>query len=277
MRSATKRHHASVLAGGVAFFGFLSMFPALVALVSAYGLLADPNDVKRQVDAFAGGLPADVQAAIYHQMTQLTARSSGTLSLEAGIGIVAAVWAATKGTKALITGLSLAFGQDETRGFIRLNLTAFLFTLGAIVFGVIAVAAVIVFPIVMSTLHLSRLREVLVAWLRWPVLVVVVQLGLAVVYHYGPARPPAKWRWITPGSVVATALWIAGSALFFWFASLTAASDRLDGSLGVVITILTWFLLSAYVVILGAELDTEIERQRTPAAPDVDIPPPEPK
>jgi membrane protein len=271
MRSATKRHHASVLAGGVAFFGFLSMFPALVALVSAYGLLADPHDVKRQMDAFAGGLPDEVQAAIYHQMTRLTARSSGTLSLEAGISIVAAVWAATKGTKALITGLSLAFGQDETRGFIRLNVTAFLFTLGAIIFGVIAVGAVIVFPIVLSYLHLSRLRGVLVSWLRWPVLIAVVEFGLAVAYHYGPARPPEKWRWITPGSVVATALWIAGSAVFSWFASFTASSDRLDGSLGVIITILTWFLLSAYVVILGAELDTEIERQRARAALDVDI------
>lgn len=271
MRSATKRHHASVLAGGVAFFGFLSMFPALVALVSAYGLLADPHDVKRQVEVFAGGFPAEVQAAIYHQMSGLTARSPGTLSLEAAVSIVAAVWAATKGTKALITGLSLAFGQDETRGFIRLNVTAFLFTLGAIICGVIAVAAVIVFPIVLTYLHLSRLREVLVTWLRWPVLIVVVQFGLAVAYHYGPARPPKKWRWITPGSVAATALWIAGSALFFWFASLTATSDRLDGSLGVIITILTWFLLSAYVVILGAELDTEIERQQARAAPDVDI------
>ena len=263
MRSATKRHHASVLAGGVAFFGFLSMFPALVALVSAYGLLADPHDVKRQVDALAGGFPDQVQAAIYHQMTQLTARSSGTLSLEAGLSIVAAVWAATKGTKALITGLSLAFGQDETRGFIRLNVTAFLFTLGAILFGVIAVGAVIVFPIVLSYLHLSRLRGGLVSWLRWPVLISVVLFGLAVAYHYGPARPPAKWRWVTVGSVVAATLWIAGSALFSWFASATATSDRLDGSLGVIITILSWFLLSAYVVILGAELDTEIERARS--------------
>jgi membrane protein len=103
------------------------------------------------------------------------------------------------------------------------------------------------------------------------VLIAVVELGLALAYHYGPARPPQKWRWVTPGSVVATALWIAGSAVFFWFASFTASSDRLDGSLGVIITILTWFLLSAYVVILGAELDTEIERQKARAALDVDI------
>src|SRR5262249_9292937 len=127
MRNATRRHHASVLAGGVAFFGFLSLFPALVALVSAYGLLADPEDVQRQLDVLAGGLPAQVQAFLYDHMAKLTARSSRTLSIEAAVSIAGAVWAATKGTKALITGLSLAFGQDETRGFIRLNVTAFLF------------------------------------------------------------------------------------------------------------------------------------------------------
>jgi membrane protein len=265
MRNATRRHHASVLAGGVAFFGFLSMFPALVALVSAYGLLADPRDVQHQVDALAGGFPDEVRAAISHQMTLLTARSPGTLSIEAGVSIVAAVWAATKGTKALITGLSMAFGQDETRGFIRLNVTAFLFTVGAILFGVIGVAAVIAFPIVLHFLHLSRARESLMTWLRWPVLTAIVLFGMSLAYHYGPAQRPAKWRWVTPGSVVATTFWIAGSVLFSWFASATASSERLDGSLGVIITLLTWFLLSAYVVILGAELDTEIRRQTSRA------------
>ncbi len=261
MRSATKRHQASILAGGVAFFAFLSMFPALAALVSLYGLVADPRDVARQVDAFAGAFPPDVHAAIHDQMAGLTARSSGTLSLEAAIGIVAAVWAATKGTKALITGLSLAFGQRETRGFIRLNATAFLFTMGAIVFGAIAIAAVIVLPVVLSFFHLSRLSEGLVRWLRWPMLTVCVLFGLSVAYHHGPAEAPVQRRWLTPGSLAATALWLAGSAIFSWFVSVTTKNAGVDGSLSVIITLLTWFLLSAYIVILGAELDAEIARE----------------
>jgi membrane protein len=269
MRSATKRHQASILAGGVAFFAFLSMFPALAALVSLYGLMADPEDVTRQVDALAGALPSDIQSAIHDQMARLTARSTGTLSIEAAISIVAAIWAATKGMKALITGLSLAFGQRETRGFIRLNVTAFLFTMGAIVSGVISIAAVIAFPLLLAVFHLSRLGEQLVRWLRWPMLAVMVLVALSVAYRFGPAQAPARRRWVTLGSLAATALWLAGSALFSWFASTLAKPDRIDGSLGVIITILTWFLLSAYVVILGAELDAEIARERQArAAPD---------
>ncbi len=260
MRRATRRHQASVLAGGVAFFAFLSILPALAALVSIYGLVADPADVARQVEAIAGALPPDVQSAITSQMAQLTARSPGTLTVEAAVSIGAALWAATKGMKALITGLSLAFGQDETRGFIRLNATAFAFTLGSIVAGVIAIGAVIVLPAVLSFLHLSGPGEALLRWLRWPMLSAMVLLSLAVAYRFGPARPPPRRRWISPGALAATALWLAGSAIFSWFVSRVTKADRVDGSLGVVITVLTWFLLSAYVVILGAELDAEIAR-----------------
>ncbi len=267
MRNATRRHHGSIVAGGVAFFAFLSIWPALAALVSIYGLLADPEDVARQVDAVAGALPADLQRPIHDQMAALTARSPGSLSLEAAIGIGAAIWTATKGMKALITGLSMAFGQPETRGFIRLNATAFLFTLAAIAAGAVGIGAVIALPMLLSLLHLSRLREELIRWLRWPTLCALVLIGLSVVYRFGPARPPPRRRWVTVGSLAATTLWLVGSAIFAWVASATAKADRIDGSLGVVITSLTWFLLSAYVVILGAELDAEIARHAAPAGP----------
>jgi membrane protein len=264
MRQAGKRHQASVLAGGVAFYGFLSILPALVALVSGYGLLANPEDVRRQVDLLAGGLPQAVQAAIYREMSSLVARSSSTLSLEATVGLFAAIWAATKGTQALITALSFAFGQKETRGFIRLKVTAFLFTAGAILFGVLSMGAMIVLPIVLSHLGLSALTQHLATRLRWPALALVLLFALAVAYHYGPARPPGRWRWVTAGSVVATVLWLAGTALFSWFVSTFASGGKVDGSLGVVITLLTWFLISAHIFIIGAELNAEIARQRSP-------------
>jgi membrane protein len=272
MRRASQRHQASVLAGGVAFYSFLSIWPALAALVSIYGLVANPQDVTRQVDAVFGALPPDARSAILDQVTRLAARSTGTLCLEATISIIAAVWAATKGMKALITGLSLAFGQPETRGFIRLTATAFGFTLASIVAGVIGIAAVIVLPMVLSLLHLSRFHQGLIRWLRWPTLCVLVPLGLSVAYRFGPAHPPPWRRWLTPGSMAATTLWLAGSAIFSWVAAATTKTDRFDGSVGVVITILTWFLLSAYVVILGAELDAEIAREAAPPPAPEDPP-----
>jgi membrane protein len=260
MLEAHRRHLASVVAGGVAFYAFLSMFPALVALVSGYGLLADPADVRNQVDALAGGLPESVRALIYREVSKLVSRSPRTLSLEATISIVAAIWAATKGTKALITALSLVFGQRETRGYLRLNVTAFLFTAGGLVFGVLAVGATIVLPLVLGHLGLPRATRYLMQWLRWPVLAAVMLFGLAVVYHYGPSREPARFRWVTPGAVVATMLWMAGSALFTWSVSTFASSRSVDGSLGVMITLLTWFLLSAHIFIVGAEINVETER-----------------
>ena len=262
MRDATRRHHASIFAGGVAFYGFLSMFPALAALVSGYGLLADPDHVHGLVDALPGAIPDEVRGFIYQQIARLTARSTGTLTIEAAIGIIAAMWAATKGMRALITGLSLSFGQKETRGFVRLNVTAFLFTVGAVVGGAVVVGALIVLPLVLSFLRLSAVTEHLFRWLRWPTLMVVILLALAVAYHFGPARPPSRWRWITPGSAVAATLWLGGSALFSWFATHFGKSDLIEGSLAVVITMLTWSLLSAYVVIIGAELNVEIARTR---------------
>ncbi len=262
MRAASKRHQGTILAGGVAFYAFLSMFPALAALVSMYGLVANPDDVTRQVDALAGALPHEVRRVINDQVTRLAARSRGTLSLEATIGIVAAVWAATKGMKALITGLSLAFGQKETRGFIRLNLTAFLFTLAAIVFAAVSIGAVIVFPVVLSFFRLPYLSAQLIRWLRWPTLALAALFALSVAYRYGPARPLPGRRWVSIGSLAATVLWLAGSVVFSWFVTATTGGDRIDGSLSVVITVLTWFLLSAYIVILGAELDAEISREK---------------
>jgi membrane protein len=262
MLQPDRRHQASIVAGGVAFYAFLSMFPALVALVSGYGLLSDPAQVRNQVNVLAGRLPAAVQEFLYREMSRLVNRSSRTLSLEVAVGIGAAIWAATKGTKALITAVSLAFGQRETRGYIRLNLTAFLFTAGGILIGILAVGATIVVPVALTELGLSMLTQHLVRWLRWPALGGAMLLGMTVVYHFGPSQAPRRWRWVTPGAVVATTLWMAGTALFTWSVSTFASSASVDGTLGVIITLLGWFLLSAHIFIIGAELNVETERVR---------------
>jgi membrane protein len=261
-----RRHHASVVSAGVAFFSFVSLFPALAAIVSAYGLLADPDDVRRQVDVLARGLPEQIRQVLEVELARLTARSSGPLSLDIAVGIVLAVWAATKGMKSLMTALAIAFDQEETRGHVRMAALAFAFTAGALSLGLLAVGAMIALPVVLRHVGLSTVGASLITWLRWPVLAAVVTGCLAVLYRYGPPRRSASWRWITPGVALATVSWLAGSALFSWSAARFAGSRNLDGTLGAILLFLSWFFLTAYVVILGAELDAEIDRWR--ARPD---------
>ena len=261
VKAQIKQGHASVLAGGVAFYGFLALFPALVALVSTYGLLADPRDVKMQVDAMSGLLPPQLKEVVRGEMENLASRSSRTLSVEVAVSILAALWAANKGTRALIIALDVAFGQQQSRSMLRLYLTSLLFTVGGLAFGVLSVAALIAAPVLFSLVGMEHSGMRLLAWLRWPALAAALLVGLALVYRYGPARTPPKWQWVTPGSAIAAALWLIGSVLFSWFASNTAYQS-FDGSIAAIAVLLTWFLLSAYIVILGAEVDAELERRR---------------
>jgi membrane protein len=263
----------SIVAGGVAFYGFLSVFPALAALLSIYGLLADPADVQRQVSAMTAFAPAEVKGMIESVMSQLAAGSSRTLSLGVAFSVLLALWSAAKGVKALIAALNIAFGEEERRGAIKLNAVALLFTLGAIVFGLVAVGAVVALPGLLGKLGLGAAGELLIRWLRWPVLAAMLLGALGVLYRYGPSRQAPRWRWVTPGSVVAAALWIGGSALFSWYVSNFGKYDKVYGSLGVIVILLTWFLLTAYVVLLGAELNAELERQ---TAKDTTTGPPRP-
>jgi membrane protein len=268
-----KEDDISLVAGSVAFYAFLAIFPALAALVSIYGLIADPADVGRQVDAMGGILPPEARAAVQSELAQLASRSSSSLSIGGVLSVALALWSANKGTKALLSALNIAFDQEESRGFIKLNALSLLLTIGALVLAVLATAGVIALPALLGHLGLSAVGAFLVRWLRWPVLAAIALFGIATIYRYGPARSKAKWRWVTPGSLLATALWLGGSALFSWYVSSFGKYDKVYGSVGVIIIVLTWFLLSAYAVILGAELNAELERQ---TAVDTTTGPPRP-
>jgi membrane protein len=256
-----KQDDVSMVAGGVAYYGFLAMFPALAALISIYGLLADPAQISQQVESLAGLLPEQVRAGLNDQLTQLASHSSRSLSLGVAVSILLALWSANKGTKALITSLNIAFDQEETRGFFKLNALSLLFTVGGIAMALVAVGAVIAVPALLGYLGLSGVGEALVRWLRWPALAALVLVAVAVLYRYGPSRATARWRWVTPGSLLALALWLGGSALFSFYVSNFGKYDKVYGSVGVIVILLTWFLLSAYALILGAEVNAELERQ----------------
>jgi len=243
------------MAGGVAFYAFLALFPALFALVSIYGLLADPRDVKGQVDTLTGVLPVQVRAVLQAELAHLTAKSTGTLSVEVAAGTLMALWAAAKGTRAVLIALAAVFQQP--RDLVRLSATALVMTMAGVAFGAVAVAAVVAVPPLLERIgSFDAAGGRLLAWLRWPVLAMALSLGLAFVYRQ---NRPGRRRWLTPGSVLAALLWLAGSALFSWFVSRHSSYSHLDGSLAAVAVLLSWFLLSAYVVIFGAIVDAEVQ------------------
>lgn len=251
------------VAGSIAYAAILAIFPAMAALVSLYGLFADPADIARQLSMLNGIMPGGALDLVKSQLTRIAAHHSG-LSLALIVGLVLALWSATAGMRAMVRGLNIAFETEETRGFVRLTLLCLALTVGGIVFLVLAAAAVIAAPVVLGALHLGALVHGL-TFLRWPILLVLVMLALAVLYRFGPNRAEPRWRWVTPGSVAASVLWLVGSAVFSWYISNFGHYNATYGSLGALFGFLTWIWLSAVIVLLGAELNCEVERRTPPA------------
>ena len=253
--------HVPMLAGGVAFFAFLAIFPALIAGISLYGLVADPGQVARQVEGLAGTLPRETQPLVAQQLAAVVAGSNQALGLGFVISLLVALWSASSGTANLIQAVNIAYDEDETRGFVKLRGTALVLTLGAIVFVLVALTLVAVVPVALDALPLGSVGTVLAQLLRWVLLILVVVVALAVVYRLAPDRDSPRFRWASTGAVVAAALWIAGSVLFSLYVDNFGSYNRTYGALAGVVVLLLWLYLSSYVVLLGAEINAEAERQ----------------
>jgi membrane protein len=247
------------VAAGVTFFGLLSLFPALGAFASLYGLFADVGDARRQIASLAGLLPGGALTVIGDQMTRLAGADHGRLGLAFLVSLILSLWASNAGIKALIAGLNVSYEEVERRRFIRLNLVTLSFTVGAIAFTVLGMAAVAAVPATLAGLGISGLNGL--SALRWPVLLLVMIGLLSLLYRYGPCREHARWRWITPGSVAASIGWMAMSLGFSWYVANFGHYDRTYGSLGAIVGFMTWIWLSLIVVLFGAELNAEIESQ----------------
>lgn len=250
-----------IVAAGVAFYGLLALFPALGALVSIYGLVADPAQVRDQTETLSGVIPQEALTIINDQLQKVASGPRGGLGFGAAFGIVLALWSATKGTKTLFAALNIAYHEQEKRGIIRLNLTAILFTLGAVAVAITAVAGVVVMPAVFAAVGIGGTLEWVLSLLRWPILAAIIATAMAVLYRFGPSRRGARWQWLSWGAVVATLLWLLGSAGFSIYVRNFASYNETYGSLGAVVILLMWMYLSAYILLLGAELNAEMERQ----------------
>jgi membrane protein len=249
------------IAGGVAFFVLLAIFPAITALVSAYGMFFNTSTITGNLSLLNDVVPANVLGIVSEQANRIAANSGRALSVGIIVGILVSLWSAMSGVKAMIDALNVIYEQQEGRSFIRLNLEALIFTLAGFAAFLLAIAAVIVLPLVLSPIGLGSQTETLTRVLRWPALLLVLLTGLAVLYRYGPYRRAARWQWVSVGSVFAAMTWIGASYLFSWFLASFANYNATYGSLGAAVGLMVWLWISTIVVLLGAELNAEIEHQ----------------
>jgi membrane protein len=261
LRRDMRDDNVSLLAAGVAFYALLALVPALVALVSAYGLVADPADIERNVDDALAAAPAEVRDLVRSQLSSIVDSSPSGLRLGAIVGLAVALWSASSGMKNLVTAITLAYDERETRGFVRLRGLSLVLTVGAVVWGALALMVLVILPNRLSDSGATGVIRSLAMIVRWPVAAVLVMAALAVLYRYAADRDRPRWNWASPGAVVATVVWVAASIGFSIYTANFGRYNETYGALGAVIVVMLWLAISAYVVIAGAELNGQIEHQ----------------
>ena len=248
-------------AAGVVFFGLLAVFPAITALVSCYGLFANPSTIGANLQTLALMLPEGSFQIVQDQIGRVLEKGNTALGATFLFGLALAVWSANAGVKAVIDALNVVYEEREKRGFVRLNLLSLAFTTGGIATLLLMVGAVVAFPLALDHLGLGPESKFIVSLARWPLLFLVLLGALGILYRFGPSRQAARWEWLSVGTLAAALLWIVGSSLLSWYLSNFGNYGATYGSLGAAIGLMMWMWMSAIVVLCGAELNSEIERQ----------------
>lgn len=261
LRASLSEDRVLLVAAGVTFYLILALFPALAAFVAVYGLFLDPATVTRHIAALEGVAPPALTDLISVQLQTLAAQQTGDLGFGAVIGLLVAFWSANGGVKAIIEGLNVAYDERETRSFLRLNLVALAFTLGAMMLILLMVAALAIVPALLAFLPLGSLGEIAISLSRWPLLLLAVGLALSMLYRWGPAREAPDWRWVTWGSAFGTLGWIATSVGFSLYLENFADFAASYGAFAAPIAVLLWLWISMIVILIGAEINGEIEHQ----------------
>lgn len=259
-KSEMAADHVSVVSAGVAFFGLLALFPAIAATISIAGLLIDPATMQERIATLAAGLPEDAASILTKQATSVASNDKAG-GIAAVIGLLLALYSASKGMKTLMEGMNIAYDEVEDRGFVMVNVTALSLTIFLVIGLILGLSATIVLPATMAYLGLPGWIETLATILSWVLLAVLTVVGLAVLYRFGPSRAAPMWRWVTPGAALATVLWLLGSAAFSIYVANFGSYGETYGALGGIIILLTWLWLSSFIVLMGAELNSEMEHQ----------------
>jgi membrane protein len=258
----TNRDNVSVMAAGVAFWTFLSIFPGLSALISIYGLIADPTVIAIQVSNLAGILPPSSLALLYDQLTRLISAPPQALGIGLVISLLLAFWYSMSGTGTLMQALTVAYEERDTRSILAYYAQSAALTISIAVFVLLSLFLVAVVPAVLEWLPFPKGWRDLIGLVRWPIVAVLLMLALGVIYRFAPARQNPCWHLFSAGTIVAALVWLAGSAGFSYYVANFSSYDKSYGSLGTVVVLLMWLYLGAFIVLVGAELNSEIEQAR---------------
>jgi membrane protein len=238
----------SLIAAGCAFYATLALFPAITMLISIYGLAFDPKTVEPQLQVIQQLLPPAAFSLIAERVHSLVSQGKVTLGFSVFISTMIALWSSSTGTKSMISALNMAYEESERRSFLRFQAIGLTMTLCGILGAIVA-------------LGLDAYSKALLRVTSFGLLIAFVMTSLSLLYYFGPSRESARWHWITPGSSVATLLWLAASVIFSLYVGHIASYDTSYGPIGAVVGVMMWFWVSAYAVLLGAELNAELELQ----------------
>ena len=248
-------------AAGCTFYALLSLFPAITAIVSIYGLFADRSNIEGQLNGIAAFLPSGGMDIIRDQVHRLTQSPASGLSVGAVFGLLAALWSANAGTKAMFSALNDVYGEREERGFVRVTATSLAFTLGGIAFLLLGIGLIVALPLVFRALDLDSDFAIVARIGRWPAVLLVLIVALAILYRYGPSRRLARWRWVSWGGAIGAISWLGLSVGFSWYVAHFGNYNKTYGSLGAIIGFMTWIWLSTTVLLVGAQVNAEMETQ----------------
>ena len=256
LRPRIREHNLTLVAAGVAFYAFLALIPALVAFISIYGLVANPANVTRQVKDIASAQPKAVQDFFVYQLTSIINANRAGVSLTLIVAIAVALWSASGGMAALVTGIHVAEERDQPKSFVKKRGTALLLALGAIVFLGVVIFVIAALPPLLSKAGLGSGGRVVLGVLRWPILAAVLVVGIGLLYRFSVKDGPRGWLGIvTPGAVVAMVGWLIVSALFAVYTANFSSYSKTYGALASIVVLLLWLWLGCLLVLLGAEVD----------------------
>lgn len=256
-----KTDHMQIISAGVAFYFFLAIFPTIVAAISIYGLILEPAQMENQISKLSVVLPDQAFGMIIDFLQPILERSRREIGWGLFISIMISIWSANKGTNALFQGVNIAYDETDSRGIIKKNLLSLIFTLGGLIIGLISLLIVIFFPLLISDLGLNPKIENMLQWLRWVILGLILIFNLSMVYKIAPCRTSPRFGWVSWGAIIGTLLWLGGSMLFSWYVANFGSYDDLYGSFAAVAILLLWLFLTAFIVLIGAEINSEMEHQ----------------